>query len=85
MGRDWQCGGWNIAQAPTAWEMMFNELPADNIDLQSEPCHQMVSLVDPIAQLRQWVHKVFHVHGKDATIMWNVIRSTGIRGGQPYV
>lgn len=85
MGGDWQRGGWNIAHAPTAWEMMFNELPADNIGLQWEPCHQMVSLVDPIAQLRQWVHKVLHVHGKDATIMWDVIRSTGIRGGEPYV
>ena len=85
MGGDWQTGGWNIAHAPTAWEMMFNELPADNVGLQWEPCHQMVSLVDPIAQLREWIHKVFHVHGKDATVMWDVIRRTGIRGGQPYV
>ena len=26
------------------------------------------SLIDPIAQLRQWVGKVFHLHGKDATV-----------------
>ncbi len=85
MGGDWNTGDWNIAHAPTAWEMMFNELPAENIGLEWEPCHQLVSLVDPIAQLRQWVHKVFHVHGKDATVMWDVIKTSGIRGGKPYV
>lgn len=85
MGGDWNSGDWNIAHAPTAWEMMFHELPAENIGLEWEPCHQLVSLADPIAQLRKWVHKVFHVHGKDATVMWDVIKTAGIRGGQPYV
>ena len=45
----------------------------------------MVSLVDPLPQLRLWVGKVFHVHGKDATVLWDVIRRRGIRGGEPYV
>lgn len=85
MGGDWQTGDWNIAHAPTAWEMIFNELPYDHIGLEWEPCHQMVSLVDPIPQLRQWVHKVFHLHGKDATVMWDVIKKYGIRSGRPYV
>lgn len=85
MGGDWQRGDWNIAHSPSAWELMFDALPADNIGLEWEPCHQMVSLVDPLPQLRQWVGKVFHLHGKDATVMWDVIRARGIRGGQPYV
>jgi sugar phosphate isomerase/epimerase len=85
MGGDWQRGDWNIAHAPTAWEMMFHEVPAKNVGLQWEPCHQMVSLIDPLPQLKQWVHKVFHVHGKDATVMWDVVRTAGIRGGKPYV
>ncbi len=85
MGGDWNTGDWNIAYAPTAWEMMFNEVADENVGLEWEPCHQMVSLIDPIAQLRKWVHKVFHVHGKDATVMWDVIKSVGIRGGQTYV
>ncbi len=85
MGGDWQRGDWNLAFAPTAWDMMFNEVPDANVGLEWEPCHQMVSLIDPLPQLKQWVHKVFHVHGKDATVMWDVIRKVGIRGGQPYV
>ena len=85
MGGDWNLGDWNIAFAPTAWEMMFNEVPAAHVGLQWEPCHQMNSLIDPLPQLKKWVSKVFHVHGKDATIEWDVIKTSGIRGGKPYV
>jgi len=85
MGGDWYHGDWNIAFSPKAWEMMFQAVPHDNIGLQWEPCHQMVQLVDPIPQLRKWVHKIFHVHGKDATIAWDVIREKGIRSGERYV
>jgi sugar phosphate isomerase/epimerase len=85
MGGTWEYGDWNIAHSPKAWEMMFAELPDANLGLEWEPCHQMVSLIDPLPQLRQWVHKVFHVHGKDATVMWDVVKTRGIRGGTPYV
>lgn len=85
MGGNWQTGDWNIAHNPAAWEMMFDALPSDNIGLEWEPCHQMVSLIDPIPQLRKWVDKVFHVHGKDATIAWDVIKEQGIHGPKPYV
>ena len=44
---------------------------ADNIGLQWEPCHQMVSLIDPMPQIEGWGRKFFHVHGKDATIRWD--------------
>ena len=81
MGGTWADGDWNIAHNPTAWEMMFNEVPNDNLGLEWEPCHQLVSLIDPMPQLRKWVNKIFHVHGKDATIHWDVIREFGIHTG----
>lgn len=85
MGGTWATGDWNIALNPTAWEMMFNAIPSDNIGLQWEPCHQMVSLIDPIPQLRKWVSKVFHVHGKDATIAWDIVKEYGIHGPKEFV
>ncbi len=84
MGGDWQSGDWNIAHSPAAWELMFNAVPAENLGLEWEPCHQMVALIDPLPQLRQWVNKIFHLHGKDATIKWDVIRQYGIYGPQPF-
>ncbi|NLY04688.1 sugar phosphate isomerase/epimerase family protein [Candidatus Sordicultor fermentans] len=85
MGGDWQRGDWNIAHNPLAWEMMFDALPLDNLGLEWEPCHQMVQLIDPIPQLRKWANKIFHVHGKDATIAWDIIRECGIGGPEPFV
>lgn len=78
MGGSWSSGDWNIAHNPTAWQVMFEAVPCDNLGLEWEPCHQMVSLIDPMPQLREWIGKIFHVHGKDATIHWDVIKKYGI-------
>ncbi|QGQ99478.1 sugar phosphate isomerase/epimerase [Paenibacillus psychroresistens] len=80
----WNKGDWNIAHNPTAWEMMFNALPVENIGLQWEPCHQMLSLIDPIPQLRKWAPKIFSVHGKDATIAWDIVKEYGVHGPKEF-
>ncbi|MBI1335537.1 MAG: TIM barrel protein [Phycisphaera sp.] len=85
MGGWWHSAAWNLAHSPAAWEKMFDLIPSDHLGLEWEPCHQMVSLIDPLPQLRQWVKKVYHVHGKDATVDWHTIRTRGIRGGAKYV
>jgi sugar phosphate isomerase/epimerase len=82
---NWDRGDWNIAHAPRAWEMMFGEVESPVLGLEWEPCHQIVSFADPLPQLRRWAHRIWHVHGKDATVLWDVIRNHGIRGGVPYV
>lgn len=84
MGGNWYKGNWNIAHNHNAWEMMFDTLPNENLGLQWEPCHQMVKLIDPIPQLKQWVGKIFNVHGKDATIDWDVIKQHGINGPKQF-
>ena len=81
MGGTWASGDWNIAHNPAAWELMFEAIPAENIGLEWEPCHQMVSLIDPMPQLREWADKMFHIHGKDATIHWDVVRKFGVHAG----
>lgn len=85
MGGDWHRGDWNIAHNPVAWEMMFTALPYDNLGLEWEPAHQLVQLIDPIPQLREWAPKVFHLHGKDAMVQWDVIHTYGIGGCKEYV
>ena len=84
MGGRWESGDWNIAQTPVVWEMIFDAVPYDNIGLEWEPCHQMVKLIDPMPQLRKWVKKIFHVHGKDATIHWDVVREHGVYGSHQF-
>lgn len=84
MGGNWHTGDWNIAHNPDAWELMFDALDADNLGLEWEPCHQLVQLIEPLPQLRRWVKKIFHLHGKDATIRWDVVRTHGIQGAVPW-
>ncbi|HEX8552375.1 MAG TPA: sugar phosphate isomerase/epimerase family protein [Abditibacteriaceae bacterium] len=85
MGGNWGRPQYNMAHSPRAWEMMFDAVPSPALGLEWEPCHQMYSLIDPLPQLRQWLPKIFHLHGKDATIAWDVLRSKGLRGGESYV
>jgi sugar phosphate isomerase/epimerase len=85
MNGNWKTGDWNIAHNPDAWEMMFNEVPSDALGLEWEPCHQLVYLIDPVPQVRKWGAKIFHVHGKDATVRWDVIREHGVFGKHPFV
>lgn len=84
MGGSWESGDWNIAHTPDAWKMMFDALPCDNLGLEWEPCHQMVKLIDPMPQLREWVGRIFHVHGKCATIQWDIVRKHGVHGARQF-
>jgi sugar phosphate isomerase/epimerase len=85
MGGNWQSGDWNIAHNPRAWEMMFDALPNENLGLEWEPCHQMTQLIDPLPQIREWIQKIFDVHGKCASIKWDVVRQHGIGGPIQFV
>ena len=80
MDGNWASGDWNIAHNPDAWELMFDAVPNDNLGLEWEPCHQLVYLIDPLPQIHKWAAKIFHVHGKDATVRWDVVREHGVFG-----
>lgn len=85
MGGNWATPKFNLAHTPRAWDMLFAAIDSDAIGLEWEPCHQMYSLLDPIPQLRKYAGRVYHLHGKDATINWDIIRTHGIRSDQPCV
>ncbi len=83
-GGGWYGGSHNIGFCSEAWDLMFDAVSSDSLGLEWEPCHAMAALVDPIPQLRKYAKKVFHVHGKDGHIEWDVIREHGIRGIVPF-
>ncbi len=78
MGGSWQRATCNIAINPRAWEAIFNEVSSPALGLEWEPAHQMVQLIDPVAQLRRWAGKVIHVHGKDASVDWRAVEDNGV-------
>jgi sugar phosphate isomerase/epimerase len=84
MGGNWKHGSWNLAICPDAWEILFQEIPSFSLGLEWEPCHQLLCLADPLAQLERWVPRIYHVHGKDAHIDWDVVRSHGVFGARKW-
>ena len=84
MGGDWGSGDWNIAHGPDAWDLMFNAVPAKHIGLEWEPCHQMVRLCDPFPQLDDWHQRIFHIHGKDASIDHTRLRKYGFGASKEW-
>lgn len=84
MGGSYKALRCNTSIMPEAWELLFNALPHDNLGLEWEPCHGMCALADPIPQLRQWVDKIFHIQGKDASIDHDLIARHGINGPKPW-
>jgi sugar phosphate isomerase/epimerase len=85
MGGNWNQATCNIGFNPKAWEMMFQEVPDENVGLEWEPAHQMSQLIDPIPQLKQWMKKIVHIHGKDASVDMDAIRRYGVSGAAKYV
>jgi len=81
MGGTWKRVRANTAINVEAWELLFRALPQDNVGLEWEPCHQMLQLVDVIAQAREWSPRFFHIQGKDATIDRALLAKYGRDGG----
>ena len=78
MGGDWRHNTCNIGFNPDAWELMFDAVPSDNLGLEWEPAHQLIQLIDPIAELRIWAPKIVHMHGKDTSVDWDAVKRRGI-------
>ncbi|MDC7233750.1 MAG: sugar phosphate isomerase/epimerase [Spirochaetales bacterium] len=71
MEGDQSQGDWNIAFLPEVWELLLNDyFPDRNIGLEYEPGH-LVRLGIPASEpVRQWKHRIHHIHGKDAPALF---------------
>ena len=85
MGGVWERETVNISHSPVAWDMMFSEVPLDNIGIEFEPAHAWKQLIDPLPLLKKYIGKVFNVHGKDTTVDWDGIRHEGFISGKNFV
>ncbi len=84
MGDTWKGGKWNIAINPDAWSLMFDALPSAALGLEWELCHQLEALADPVAQLKEWLPRILHIHGKDARIDRGLLAARGLYGKQRW-
>lgn len=74
---EWPSGN-NLAHSPALWRRIFEAIPSENFGLNYDPSHliwQMMDYVKPIYEFRE---RIFHVHLKDARILWEKIDDSGI-------
>jgi sugar phosphate isomerase/epimerase len=60
------------------WEMFFNATQCDNLGLEWDPSHLICQMVDPVANIRKFAARIFHVHAKDAFINKRMLEEYGI-------
>lgn len=70
--------GTNMMCTPEMWEKGFNEVSSEAIGLEYDPSHLICQMIDPIAVIKKFGNRIYHVHAKDAKINKDIIRNYGI-------
>ena len=75
-GDRWPFGS-NLARSPAIWRRMFQAIPSDFFGLNYDPSHMVMQLMDPIAPIREFGHRIFHTHAKDMRIEHHLLNDVG--------
>lgn len=70
--------GFNMLAQPAMWERFFNETRCQNLGIEWDASHLICQFIDPVANLRKFGSRVFHVHAKDAFINRPLLEVYGV-------
>lgn len=76
--RDEWPGGKNLAHSPAIWKRMFEAIPSDNFGLNYDPSHMIWQMMDYEKPIRDFSHKLFHIHAKDVRLDRHRLNEVGI-------
>lgn len=71
-------GGKNLATSPALWKRMFEAIPSLHFGLNFDPSHFVWQQMDYHKAMRDYRHKLFHVHAKDARVDRHRLDEVGI-------
>lgn len=69
---------WNLLAQPALWNPFFEALGQPNAGLEWDAAHLICQLIDPLQNIREFGHRIFHVHAKDAFINEPLLRRYGL-------
>lgn len=69
--------GYNALGRPAMWERLFDATRCENLGLEWDPSHLICQFIDPVANLRRFGARVFHVHAKDAFVNRTLLAAYG--------
>lgn len=71
-------GGKNLGTSPAIWRKMYEDIPSDYFGLNYDPSHMIWQHMDYLAPMRDFAHKLFHIHAKDVRIDYHKLNDVGI-------
>ena len=71
-------GGKNLATTPAIWRKMFEDIPSDYFGLNYDPSHMIWQHMDYLKPMKDFAHKLFHIHAKDVRIDYDRLNEVGI-------
>jgi sugar phosphate isomerase/epimerase len=77
MYRGYPVRGINIAHSPHAYALMFDALPHPALGMEFDPSHCIKQRIDPLAMIRQFGDRIFHVHLKDHEMLAHAVQLYG--------
>jgi sugar phosphate isomerase/epimerase len=71
-------GGKNLANTPAMWRQMFEHIPSKDFGLNFDPSHFVWQFMSPEKAISEFKDRLFHIHLKDAKILWDKLDDVGI-------
>lgn len=59
------------------WEMIFNEVPAENFGLNFDPSHLAWQGIDVLLAVEKFASRIFHTHAKDVEVVQHKLAYVG--------
>jgi sugar phosphate isomerase/epimerase len=69
---------YNILGQPAMWERFFNATRCENFGIEWDPSHLICQFIDPVANIRMFGPRIFHVHAKDVRVDRDRLNEVGI-------
>jgi sugar phosphate isomerase/epimerase len=77
-GADQWPGGQNMFTSPKIWRRLFDIIPNRNFGINYDPSHFVWQMMDYLAPLYEFRHRIFHVHFKDIKLHPDRLRDAGV-------
>jgi sugar phosphate isomerase/epimerase len=71
-------GGNNCFCTPAMWERCFDLVPSEALGIEWDAAHLVCQLIDPVANIRQFGRRIYHVHAKDAKVNRDIVHRYGL-------
>jgi sugar phosphate isomerase/epimerase len=71
-------GGRNLAYSPALWRRLFEAMPEETLGLNLDPSHLVWQFIDYQQVVREFGHRIYHVHAKDMEIDRDGLYANGV-------